>query len=342
MTKQSLTAAAAFSVLVGCAGNQQTMPLAGPQTPHESFAQQGMRPPPLAASLMSVISPPAADLVIGAGQDNATAAGGLYVAQYKINLVNEYALPDTKNDPPKCVDAVPGPEGYVNGVGVNAQHVLYVPGFYAGKAQVLTFAANCGSAGPTLNDPNGFTVDVAFDNAKGTVYVADPSTNGIDAYAKGATSPTRTLSSSVIQRPYGVAVDRVGNVFLSGTTSSNVVEFPKGHQKGSRVLGLTGLKFPVGLEFDLKNNLIVIDDSAGILIYAPPYSGAPNHTFATKGTADYGKLDAANHNFYVNNLSNGSADVYAYPSGKYRYSITNGLSVNNTVTGIAVDPPSPN
>ena len=138
-----------------------------------------------------------------------------------------------------------------------------------------------------------------------------------------------------VNSPFGVAVDGAGNVFESGAPTANIAEYPKGHQTGNKILGVTGLLSPEGLEFDVKGNLIVFDLFAGILIYAPPYKGAPTHTITPKGKPVYGKLDKANRNLYVSNNSNGSADAYAYPSGNFEYSITNGLSASKGVEGIA-------
>jgi hypothetical protein len=208
---------------------------------------------------------------------------------------------------------------------------------------ILTFGANCGPPGPTLSDPNGQPSDVAFDNKKDNiVYVSDTKTNGIDVYEKGATSPTRTLYNSAITGAFGVAVDGEGNVYQAGANSAKIVEFPHGKQSGSAVLSVTGLSRPIGLEFDVKGNLLVIDYNVGVLVYTPPFNGAPARTISTKGSSAFGKLDKTNQNVYVGDLQSGSADVYAYPSGTYEYSITKGLKRKNSVEGIAVDPPSAN
>jgi len=339
----ALSASAAVAMLAGCSGAGQQTPLVPDQTQsQQSVVRQGVNPAVPAASMLADISSADAGLSLGASQDGATGAGGLYVAQVQAHFVNEYALSDSKNGPQKCKDVLPTYGVY--GIGVNARHVLYVPivGSYGKPHKILTFGPNCGKAGPTLDDPNGSPIDVAFDNTNDTVYVADIDTRGIDVYEKGATSPTRTLHNSALVSSPGVAVDSHGNVFQSGHNSANVVEYFGGRQQGNKVLPLTGLNNPYGLEFDVKGNLIVIDGFSGILVYAPPFSGPPIRTIIAKGPSLYGKLDLANRNLYVSDGSYGNlpVDVYAYPSGKYEYSISNGLSQNTT--GIAVDPASPN
>lgn len=318
----ALSASAAVAVLAACSGaGQQSLSL-----PMQSQSQQSV----LRGSMIT--ADPVADA-------STTVAGGLYVAQMTENFVREYTLPNKGNMAPRCTDTFAQTD--VNGIGVNAKRVLYVPD--GGARKILTFAPNCGAAGPTLIASHGRPTDVAFDNtANNTVYVADSSTNCIDVYDKGATLPTRTLCNAAIKGSLGDAVDAQGNVYQSGVSSANIARYLKGQQTGSTILGLTGLKNPVGLEFDTKGNLIVIDSSNGILIYAPPYKGAPTKRISTKGSSFYGKLDAANLNLYVGDFTFGSADVYSYPSGTFEYSITNGLNLNNGITGVAVDPPSAN
>lgn len=216
-------------------------PLVPDQTQsQQSSARQSVNAAVAAAPTLTDIRTPGADPSGGAGQDSATVPGGLYVAQVQAHSVNEYALPDNKNGPPKCKDILPAYGVY--GIGVNARHVLYVPlvGTFGQPHKILTFGPNCGKAGPTLDDPNGSPIDVAFDNTNDTVYVADIDTRGIDVYEKGATSPTRTLHNDQLVSSPGVAVDSHGNVFQSGHDSANIVEYFGGKQQGNKILPLTG------------------------------------------------------------------------------------------------------
>lgn len=313
-------------LLVSCSvPSQQSLSVAAQTHPHPSVAEMRL---------------PAVARLADAGQDGTGVAGSLYAKQ-GATLVNEYALPNVGNQPPTCKDTVPS-DYYASGIGVNAQHVLYVSRPY--YRTIRTFRPRCGGAGPTLSDPNGFPADVAFDNTKNnTVYVADDTSGGIDVYDKGALSPTRTLTNSACVNSAGVAVDRFGNVFQSCRTNNKIIAYPGGRRAGSNVLGITGLSDPRGLEFDLNNNLIVFNETSGILVYAPPYKGAPKRRIGVQGGAPYGKLDATNRNLYVDDNANGNRAVaiYAYPSGTYEYRITNVVKRDNGY-GIAIDPPSPN
>jgi hypothetical protein len=325
----ALAASAALILLAACSGaNSPAAPTPLGYTP--TSAQ-------VAGQAGQIRPAPAAEASVGA-RFSARKPGGLYVAQQGDYAAYEFALPNKLNDPPKC--SITLPNYGADGIGVNAKRILYVPMLTTNT--ILTFKPSCGAAGPTLNDPSGQPIDVAFDNTNNIVYVDDYSTNHIDVYEGGATSPTRTLSNPAVNTTEGIAVDAQGDVFQSsfGSVTPSIVEYPGGQQTGNKVLPITGLSLPAGLEFDRKGNLIVIDEANGILIYAPPLNGAPKKTITPQGGATYGALDAANRHLYVTDISQHSVDVYAYPSVKYKYTITNGLG--RLVSGVAVDPPAPN
>ncbi len=351
----ALSASAIVALLVGCSGAGQQNPALPSQTQAQpSSAGQGVLPGASPTITAALRRPPATDLVIGAGQDSASRVGGLYVGQESSLFVNEYALPNTKNAPARCTDPLQGPYGGAVGMTLSAGGVLYVvsPNSKVGRFgynqyPIDTFGPNCGARGPTLHESFGIPTDVAVDNKSGRVYVTwYPPTGsgggGIIVYDRGSIYPTRLLANSAIIGSSGVAVDSLGNVFLSGqNTATNIVEFPGGRQNGSTVLSPPGLNYPFGLEFDRNNNLIVSNlGNNTITVYAPPYSAAPTLTIPAKGFTFHCKLDKPNVNLYCSDYTNSSVDVYAYPSGTYEYSITNGLKQANVVFGIAVDPPS--
>jgi hypothetical protein len=184
--------------------------------------------------------------------------------------------------------------------------------------------------------------DVAFDSTSQTAYV-DTVQDGVYPIKFGATTFGAPLTCSSDNESFSVAADKQGNVFASERTSSGsslVVEFVKG--KGAcKALGITGFGTVVGLIIDTKGNLIDVDLSAGILVWAPPYKGAPTRVIAEKGESVYGKLDEAGDTLYVSDYGNISVDVFRYKPGTYAYSWNNGLSHSGLVEGIGVDPPQP-
>lgn len=290
-------------------------------------------------------APRIGDVPVGLAPGIQARAGSvLYAAEFNPSQTNLYALPDHKNSAPKCSIATQ----YVNDIGVDATGTLWVP--QGGIDQVTTYSrGTCSQSSAILNEPYGQPADIAF-GAGGTNYVSDIfNKNGgaglVSVYPKGASAPASTLTDPGIEEADGIAIDRAGDVFVStyhaSTSSSTVVEFKKGKMPG-RTLHLTGETEADGLTFDAHQNLIVADyHQVEIEVYAPPYSGRPVATFPVKGSPSYLKLDSSETSLYVSNSATGSVDVFAYPSGAFRYTVTNGLSQPAFVDGVAVEPTAP-
>jgi hypothetical protein len=267
---------------------------------------------------------------------------GVYISMGNPGQTNLYALPDSKNVASKCAIAT----GVAHGIGVDSVGTLWVTN--PGSSQITSYTkGSCTQAALTLNETNGVPFDVAI-SSTGMVYVADIQGTGgthglISVYNEGDSTPSSTLTDPEIVQVRAVAVDDVGNVFGSCVKEqkSFVIEFKHGKMPGTLLRLQVGIAD--GLEFDAHQNLIVVDPgSRRIQIFAPPYQGAPTSSFPLKGSSEYAKLDAANKNLYASDFSSGSVDVFQYPSGTFKYSITNGLIQSHGVVGIAVDPASKN
>ena len=269
----------------------------------------------------------------------AALTNGVYVSMAQ--QVNLYALPDSTNLPPTCTFAT----NFSKGMAVDSVGRLWVTN--TGSRQVTTYRkGTCHRTALTLNEPNGVPFDVAI-SRNGTVYVADivdsAGNHGVvSVYKKGATTPSSTLTDDGMTTARAVAIDKLGNVFVSCVKerqSACIIEFANGQMPGKYLDVQVGIA--AGLEFDTQQNLLVDDPGAReIKSFAPPYQGARTTAFPLRGSSDFGKLDAANQNFYASNFSQGRVDVFSYPSGTYEYSISNGLIQSNAVIGIAVDPGS--
>jgi hypothetical protein len=208
----------------------------------------------------------------------------------------------------------------------------------------------------SLQDPGESPVDVAF-APDGTAYVDNVVTTSVGAgsisvYPPGATTPSRLLTDPLINDSYGVLVDARGNVFESFQYSGDGVhaflETPgileyAGGEGAAKILSLSGLHGPVGLQMDDHATLIVVDAVLRrVLRYAYPYRGAPVSSFSLVGRAYYAKLDRLSQRLYVANIDDGTIDVYAYPSGTLQYRLDRGLTASNEVWGVALDPPNQN
>lgn len=257
--------------------------------------------------------------------------------------VTQYAVSGNRHHS-LCHDSLPPMKPYNwGGIGVNAAHVLYVP--VPSLNKIFTFTADCGTAGPTLSDPNGKPSDVAFDNKSGVVYVSNFANPCVEVYDAGATSPTRSLCESGFPYgPYAVAVHG-GDVYATMSKLCEdpnyqcfyLVQFPHGRQKGARVMPLSEAFFQnvVGITFDLKGNLLAFSAFGAVYIYPPPYRGDPGRACGVAFDANYyGALDGSNRLLYVE--SGDSVGVYTYPDCKLKYFIRSKYN-NGAPIGIAVD-----
>jgi hypothetical protein len=133
-----------------------------------------------------------------------------------------YATNRTAAPPPAPVEAITGLASPA-GLAVDRMGNLYVVELVTNgvkvfkPGQVMPFETLL----PALGSAAFLSVAV---DARGTVYVAT-SNGSIAVYAKGATSPSNTLSDPAIQSANGIAIDGVGNSLLNyvGLVSSNTL-----------------------------------------------------------------------------------------------------------------------
>jgi sugar lactone lactonase YvrE len=184
-------------------------------------------------------------------------SGDLWVADYNSNRVLEYATPVTTGE---AASVVLGQTAFTN----NA----------------------CSNAATGLCEP----IALAFD-ASGNLWVADAENNRVvEFHAPFTTGEAASLvlgqtgfglsaisdSAVGMDRPYGIAFDSSGNLWVSESGNNRVTEFVEGGgfttgEAASLVLGqtgfglnptgnsATGMDFPAGIAFDSTGNLWVAD-----------------------------------------------------------------------------------
>jgi hypothetical protein len=268
--------------------------------------------------------------------------GDLYVSQFSGTPVQEYHLHNKKNGPPLCSLGGKG----VNGIAVDPSGNLWVPnGTGGGQGYTQEYAPNCGAAMLQITDNNGQPADVGFDGHKNiyilSIYGKSGAPGSVNVYNSAGTL-LRSLSDPTFSELIGIATDSHNTVFVSNRESNgdaDVVEFPRGKMPGT-VLSAVTLGLPGAPQLDKSNNLIITDWEAFTLnVYAPPYTGPPAVT-SMVGLSLWCPLDRKETLLYCADTS-GSVDVYDYPSGKYAYSFTNGLSSSGFATGSAAAPAAP-
>jgi hypothetical protein len=267
-------------------------------------------------------------------------------------IINQYPLNDKKDVAPLCT--IPGgTSDFPGDVATDKNGNLWVPTIatpsISSAWEVVEYAPGCGKQGTVLDDNGvGEPIGIEFDS-KGTAYVANEvdsqfGPGNVAVFPPGHTSPTKVLTSSLIASfVSAIAIDGSGNVYLSydgAGYKTLVLEFPKGKGSGQAV-NVTGYSVISGITFDKNQNMILTDYSgAQDEVYAPPYSGAPTSTIALpSGSKPINtKLNKSNNTMYVTGGT--GLNVYTYPGGKLKYSVTNQMGKYGA-GGIAVDPPSP-
>jgi hypothetical protein len=343
----SIVSAACFALVAGCSGNNS-----GTADSSQAFA------PAAAASSVShelTIGRNGAVSPVSATHDRSThhlvgidaivpeaTKGYLYVGQFSGTPVQEYHLDNKRNKAELC--SLSGTS--INGIAVDPIGNLWVPnGTGGGAGYTQEYAPNCGKALLDIADPNGQPADVGFDRQR-HIYILNifgvaGAPGSVDVYDSSG-KLLRTLSYSTFNELIGIATDSHNNIFVSNRDSqgdADIVEFPHGKMPGTLLSGIV-LGLPGAPQFDRSNNLIITDwNNYTQNVYAPPYNGSPAVT-PMQGLSLWCPLDRKETHLYCADLG-GSVDVYAYPSGTYQYSFTNGLSPSGFATGAATDPAAP-
>lgn len=245
-----------------------------------------------------------------------------------------------------------GPFVSVNGgIGVDSSGNLWIPDQGANPKTVTEYGPKCGPAKTVLTIAGDTLPDnVAFDT-NGHVYVSNAVANSGgpgNVLQYTGTTLTGTLTDPNITTPLGLAVDPANNVWVSyrppASGQTDVAEFPNGQMPATLFANIV-LALPGSLQFDRAQNLLALDPGTGtgtMDVYAPPYTQSkPTSTLTLQNAPTMCTLGAAGARLYCSNGFFSKVDVYLYPSGKYQYSYTNGLSGLNPF-GIANDPAPPN
>jgi hypothetical protein len=277
--------------------------------------------------------------------------GFVYVSQFNLTIVNEYAKNDKQNGPPIC--QITG-QPFVNGIGVDSGRNLWVP--QGGQLTGVTteFAPNCGSALLQIHDKDGQPAAIAFDS-KANVYVLNilgrnVFPGNIDVYAPGATKPTRVLRDSNALEPFDEVIDAHDNLYMvyndPTTNKGHVIEFARGRNPASPLPMTIG--FPGGLAIDSADNLLVVDqDAVNVAVYAPPYTNPAIATFSLQADSIPCRFDRSGKQLYCSDFTNGTVDVYNYSASNpgatsYAYSFNNGIQPGSANAGVALSPAPPN
>ncbi|MGA8099158.1 MAG: hypothetical protein WB810_10920 [Candidatus Cybelea sp.] len=234
-------------------------------------------------------------------------------------LNNSYRLGST------ITKGLNGPDGD----GYDGENNLYVANYEGvnvteyNEKEKKTFSYSMG-----LIDP----VDVTTDTS-GNVYVADFGNNEpsvVVEYPQGTNTPIASCSTGLANE--GVAVDKKGNVFVSGQDFASgygdVLKYAGGFSGCKATTVLSFLGYAGGLQIDRKGNLAVCDQRYGVVyVMPPPYKHIP---WVIGGATDafHIALDKSNQLIFIADPAGMDVLVDDYPTGKYVKTLnsSNGIS----------------
>jgi hypothetical protein len=181
-----------------------------------------------------------------------------------------------------------------DGLAVDASRALYVVN--GAGSNVLVYAPPYTGNPKILSDAGAEPVGVAVDRDGNVAVtsVGSPSAGpgGIVFYAKGATSPTKTIQANGrFAGDYYCAFDAHGNLFLDSKNGSGPFEAGEvaGGIAGNSVTPLTTrnlLTYPAGIAVTKSGKIAILDQSDGtapatIYTYDPPKRGSLGNPVAT-------------------------------------------------------------
>ncbi len=206
---------------------------------------------------------------------------------------------------------------------------------------VLAYPPGATSPSIILNDSGYCATDVAV-GPHGKVYVANfgpcPGSGGtgnIVIYAKGSTTPEKTLTDPSFGNPTGIAVDANRNIFVTNLNADNasVGEFKAGSNGSYTYATLVSAPSSVfaGIVVDKGGNLVVANaffpSSPGVNVYSPPNWTLTNQ-FGESQTNLIGLAFVRDESkIFVADADKGAGPAvyeYAYPSGVRLAKITAG------------------
>jgi hypothetical protein len=207
----------------------------------------------------------------------------------------------------------------------------------------------------TLNDPNQYPVAAAYEETTGIVGVTNiistsDGPGSVSFYAKGKTTPCKTVSSTNWGRVYFGAFNTKGTLFIDG-------EDPSGNVLVGEVTGgcsaktITTLKvsnaitFPGGVEVTKTGDIAIGDQSgAAVYTYKPPIKGslgAPVTTTPLTGASDDVTFSFTStlKDLWTADAGLAAGEEYAYTAGGSPVKGISGLSLPIGVIATPVEVP---
>ncbi len=197
-------------------------------------------------------------------------------------------------------------------------------------AGVLLFPGQQTVLAPSATVPGNYNaLGIAVDGV-GNVFVAAPLNNPGNIVELPTSGAAPIILGTSLNRPFGVAIDPVGNLLIADTFNGRVVKLPFGG--GVQTTVATGFSVPSSVAVNLAGDLYVADTGAG-KVYLVPANGGARTTVGTGLSRPSGvAVDASGNVFIADAASTSILEVPA--NGGAQTTIGSGLA---QPAGVAVD-----
>jgi hypothetical protein len=199
----------------------------------------------------------------------------------------------------------------------------------------------------TIHVANGCPYGMALDK-KGTLYVADNCFSGdVEEYPKGSTTlkttittPSLSVTGGGMADPFGLALDKKGNLYIADFGASAVFELPAGGTSVTN-LNLQSLGEPLGLAIDQKTGTLWETAGSGNVVNIYKLGGSTSPIMTIAGNGDPYAISLENKGKPKGEVVEsdlGTYDVYAYMPGAYTpyATLSNGITLP---TGLLIAKP---
>jgi sugar lactone lactonase YvrE len=140
--------------------------------------------------------------------------------------------------------------------------------------------------------------------------------------------------ASVINKPYAMAFDAAGNIYIANSGANNILEYTSAGVYSS--VFIASVVNPTGIVFDSAGNCYVLSEGTISNVYKYNSTGGAVTTFIPNLNTAFGMAIDAADNLYVTNYLTTTYSVKKYTNGVA--TLTLGTTNLNKPTGITVDP----
>ncbi len=246
-----------------------------------------------------------------------TSAAPLFVPNYDVNTVTEYAPPYT-GTPTTISDGINSPYALAFDTSGN----LFVMNI--GAYTVTEYAPPyTGAPTTTISDGISYPQALVLDPS-GNLFVANYN-NTVTEYAPPYTGTPITTISSGIADPFALALDPSGNLFVANLNTNTVTEYASPYTGAPIATISDSVNYPDVLKLDPNGDLFVGNyGNDTITKYASPYTGTPTTISTGISGPDALALDS-NSNLFVANASGNTVTEYAPPYTGAPTTVSNGI-----------------